>query len=288
MTVATALLCLAACHKRPVVPPPGPPPLDLPAIANQFEQLISRGCYLCLDDVLRQYRALPETARRSDVIQPVATRAALLFLFRRKELGIPQDDDWTSAEAIVAASAGSSPSLQVWLEIEHATTWNAFGVGEGFLDEQQRPLPSPPQRQAWRAALEAEWPQNDVAAYVYLSLICVWPQAPAVDLVAVKEQYPASPLIQYRWATCRNPSEATLRKLLQADSRFIEIRYFLARSESSARQFADAEMDFFDAWHGIPRFTASAISAAELALTSEEYDRTLETVDAVLAIVPNH
>jgi tetratricopeptide (TPR) repeat protein len=222
------------------------------------------------------------------MLEPVAAQAALLFILRRKELGIPIDEEWREAQALVAAAAGTAPVALKHLQIAWAIPWNRIGVGEDFFDQDHHRWPSQEEQSAWRRALEAEWPQSEVAAYLYLSLNCeLRPQTP-VDLTPVRQHYPGSPLVQYRWATCVPSGESTLQALLDADPRFLEIHFFLGREAFRARQFDRAEADDIQAWQGIPRFTTAALSVAGLALTAENFERTLTFAGDVLDTVPTH
>jgi tetratricopeptide (TPR) repeat protein len=286
--LALGLLLAAACAGcgRPPVRTRATPPIDLPRLAADFQHLIHEGCYLCLRDVLDQYRALPARARQSPVLEPVAAQAALVFILRHKELGIPIDEEWREAQALAAAAAGTSPAALRHLQIAWAIPWNRVGVDEDFLDRDRHRWPSLEERSAWRDALQAEWPQSEVAAYLYVALNCELRPLEPIDLTPVRQHYPESPLVQYRWATCANAGESTLRSLLHADSRFQEIHFFLGRDAFHARQFDRAEAEDVLAWQGIPRFTAAALSVAGLALTAENFERALTFADDVLAIVP--
>jgi tetratricopeptide (TPR) repeat protein len=105
---------------------------------------------------------------------------------------------------------------------------------------------------------------------------------------AVADAHLSSGVVQYRWATCTGLGEPTLRRLLAANPRFHEIRFFLSRYASSARRFGEAFDDLQQAWRQIPRFTAAAVTAGELALTGDDYGSARDLSEAVLAIVPGH
>src|SRR5689334_18026017 len=79
----------SACHKP--VPPvlPAAPAFDQAAAAARLEAGINDGCYLCVVDVLHEFQQLPAQGRNAPPLQQAAARAALLFMLRAKELGIP-------------------------------------------------------------------------------------------------------------------------------------------------------------------------------------------------------
>ena len=288
-SILAVALCVAACGPRPPVKV-GPDPVTAQTITAQFHTLIDEGCYLCLRDVVRQYQALDPTLKEAPAVQDAATEAALLFVMRGKELSIPVDDDWSAAQALVDARAAESADYAFFSAIAQSFPWNAIGVGEDFTDSQfgiQR-YPSPAVQDEWRARLGSMWKESELAAYVSLALNCEFrPQQP-IDMKPVENQYAGVPLIQYRFATCGASSVPMLDAMARADRRFAETKYLLGIHEAGAQQYDAAQQHDFDAWQGIPRFTAAALSYANLALTAEQFDEANRAFDAVLAIVPTH
>lgn len=270
---------------------PGKPPFNPAAdrAAADFHHLIDQGCYLCLRDVVRQFDAFDQSMQEIPAVQDAATEAGLLFMMRTKELSIPVDDDFLAAQAIVDARAAESADYALYRTVADALPWNAVGVGEDFMDTLlgQR-IPPQNVQAAWRAQLGSLWQGSELAAYVYQSLNCeLRPQTP-IDMTPVKTRYAASSLIQYRWASCDSAGESTLRAIAANDSRFYEAQYLLAIAQARAQQFDEAQQNYLEAWQGIPRFTAAALSYANLALTAEQFDEATRVFDAVLAVVPTH
>lgn len=289
-SILAVALCVAACGPRTPVKV-GPDPVTAQTITAQFHKRIDEGCYLCLRDVVRQYQALDPTLKEAPAVQDAATEAALLFVMRGKELSIPVDDDWSGAQALVDARAAESADYAFFSAIAQSFPWNSIGVGEDFVDAQfgvQR-YPAPALQDEWRSRLDRMWKSSELAAYVSVSLNCEFrPQTP-IDMTPLKNQYASVPLIQYRWATCApSAAAATLQGIIEADSRFFEARYILAMRQASAQQFDEAQQNDLEAWQGIPRFTAAALSYANLLLTGEAFDEASRAYDAILAIVPTH
>jgi tetratricopeptide (TPR) repeat protein len=284
-------LVSAACHKPAVVPSarPSPPAFDPAEIAARFDASIGEGCYLCLLSVIQEFESLPDDVRQAPVLQPVVARAALLLVMRVRELGIPVDDDLRFAEAFAAAHTDVVPAGALILDVVHALPWNAMGVGEEFaLAERARNgLVSPSQRAAWKAALATEWPASDLAAYVYLSLLC-GDRGNESELMGPKDAFPQSRLIRYRLATCPRRDETALRDLLAESARLVEIQYFLSQVDSLRRRYPAAERDLLDARHAIPHFTAASVMLAELELSGDNNAQALEIANGVLALVPAH
>src|SRR5690606_1806006 len=128
---------------------------------------------------------------------------------------------------------------------------------------------------------------DKVAAYLRLSLNCVFKPTSPVDFAVVKRHYRNSPLILYRWASCVQ-DEATLLSLLKSEPRFHESRYLLAAYAHAADAFPERVDWAVEAWGAVPNFTAAGILASEIALHFGEYDRALDTSDRILEIVPTH
>lgn len=282
-------LAVASCAAHPPVKV-GPDLVTAEAIAARYHTLIDEGCYLCLRDVVRQYQALDATMKEAPAVQDAATEAALLFVMRDKELSIPVDDDWRAAQALVDARAAESADYAFFSDIAQAFPWNAIGVGEDFMDSQfgRQRYPPPAEQDEWRSRLGSMWKGSELAAYVTLSLNCEFrPQQP-IDMKPVEMRYASVPLIQYRWATCAASTIPLLATIVRSDPRFFEARYLLAFHEASAQQYDEAQQHDLEAWQGIPRFTAAALSYANLALTAEQFDEANRAFDAVLVIVPTH
>ena len=79
-----------------------------------------------------------------------------------------------------------------------------------------------------------------------------------------------------------------MQRLAAENTRFVEARYALGPYASNARRFAEAQAHYLEAWRTIPRFSAAAVMAADLAITSEDYASALDLSDAVLTLVPDH
>lgn len=284
-----AALALASCAPHAPIKV-GPDPVTAENVAAQYHKLIDEGCSLCLRDVVRQYQALDATMKEAPAVQDAATDAALLFVMRDKELSIPVDDDWRAAQAMVDARAAESADYAFFNTIAQSFPWNSIGVGEDFVDSQfgVHRYPTPAEQDEWRTRLGSMWQGSELAAYVSLALNCEFrPQKP-IDMKPVENRYASVPLIQYRFATCSASSMPLLDAIVRTDGRFFEAKYLRAIHEAGAQQYDEAQQHDLEAWQGIPRFTAAALSYANLALTAEQFDEANRAFDAVLAIVPTH
>ena len=282
----TAVAVLSSCTRLALQTSAARPTGESQAVG--LDQLVHEGSYLSLRDVLRKYRELSVEAQQSPVLETVAARAALFFVLRQKELGIPKDGDWIKAEALVSAKARTSETWRTFLQVAEAIPWNGLGVGEDFVHQERSGWPTLAQLTAWRQSLATQWQDDETAAYLYLALNCEFGSRAPIDLTPVKDRYPASPLVQYRWATCASSRQATLEGLLKADPRFQEIQYLLARYNLNDHQMPDGVDRSFEAWQAIPRFTAAGLLVADLAVADDDYGRALEFAEGVLAVVPTH
>jgi tetratricopeptide (TPR) repeat protein len=282
VTTAVAVVCLAACGPRPRTPRARQPTPE--EIATRFERALGEGCYLCLDDALRDYRALAPAVQDLAPVQLAAARVALVWMIREKELGLVDQAARRAAHAIVERAAAASPDLSQDLSVADALPWNGSGAPPDEAAAARR-APAPDFRN-WRDALASRWAQDPVDAYVYLSIQCSIFEDSGFDPAPVAAHFPKSALVQYRFATCAADGQDALERLLAAHPRFIELDYFLGQYHRNSRQPDDAIPLFVRAFQGIPGFTAAEASAADTALQIEEYQQALDFADLLLAHSP--
>lgn len=279
--IGTALIGQPGCARRP--PPAGPRP---PSLTDTFDTLIREGCYLCLRDVVTRFGALPADARARPDLRDRASRAALLLLLRRRELGIPADEEESLARSLVNSEATDSPQLTTGMSVLDMLPPNTRGIGEDAADLLLPHWPSQEEQDALRQTLTEQWPAGELDAYLYLSFVCRF--GDPTDVSAVADHFASSPLVRYRLATCRDADVPVLGRLLAANPRFAEIHYALGTFEIQEGREADAAADLDAAWERIAHFTVARLAGAELALRAEDYARALARVDDVLAVVPRH
>ena len=278
--IAGGLIGLAGCvHHAPAGPRP-------PSLTETFDALIRDGCYLCLRDVVSRYRELPEAARDRPDVRERATRAALLLLLRRHELGLPADAEEAAARELVASDANASVQVAAGLRVLAFLPPNTRGIGEDAADALLPHWPSQEEQDALRQSLAAQRQASELDAYLFLSFVCRF--GDPADVSDVANAFAASPLVRYRAATCRDADVPVLRALLAANPRFAEIRYSLGTFETQEGQDTAAAADLDAAWESIPHLTVARLAGAELALRAEDYARALSLVDDLLAVVPGH
>lgn len=252
------------------------------SVETRFHALIHEGCYLCLRDVVREYAALPMQAREVSDVKVAAVHAALLFQLRRRELGMPQDDDAVIAEQLVEQGLESSDPLR---QMVQAMPWEGDGVGYDFIERENHRWPSPTERVQWSTSLQ--WDRDEASAYVYVRFVCQFNPAVGATVDGVREKFQASPLVQYGWAACKGDS-MQLEQLLKAHPRFVEIEYAQARDHAANKRWAEAADGYLRAWTSLPNFTAAGLAAARALQRLGDDQAALELAEAVLKVVPGH
>jgi len=149
---------------------------------------------------------------------------------------------------------------------------------------------------AWRARLVDLAASDELSAYTYLSFACATtpPQTQSNDqLVAPVGAMRELPLIAFKEAICRRSDGPALASLLANDPRFVEIKYIqglIAVGEAPRLRLAsklDEAARLFDEVYAWRReWPALTQSIANVAMTSEEYDRAITFYRHTLDVEP--
>jgi hypothetical protein len=276
----TGLLAAGAqsCHRTVRVD--GPTPV-LPSPVVPLNTLVRGGCYLCLADAVAAYGKLSHAGRSDDATVEAAGQAALLFLIRQKELGIPDAARVAAAAALARAHKGSIPDGELVLDALDALPVSTRGLGEEAPTGPEKTDPA-----SLITSLANVWQGSEAGAYAYLSLFCSRENRLPGNVEQIVAFYPRSDSIRYRAATCAASNGDVLRALLAANPRFHEIEYSLGLSALNSD--SDGSEYFKHAWRGIPTFTSARLAAAQSALVNDEFELCLNAANDVLRIVPSH
>ncbi len=95
-----------------------------------------------------------------------------------------------------------------------------------------------------------------------------------------------TPLIAMKRATCRGVVPERLKELAGANSRFVEVAYWLGLFAVGQRKLDDADKLFDEAYGWRQQWPSVTQSIANVAMTSEEFARSLEFYDRTLEMEP--
>jgi tetratricopeptide (TPR) repeat protein len=277
------------------------PPIDVSPRLAQADALIQAGCFDCLRDALAKYQAIRDVAGAPPAAVDAATagvvRAAALLALRERELGFVDDGylkiakDLQAGRACDAALQPCQPVSQILDIIDLLPTRSAIARGPSSDAQLEKLQQFYRNRQTWLSLLRDAAGQDGLTAYAWLSFICGTPEGRAMPqdtMLAPVGTMRDTPLLMFKRASCFETQHAQLEELLTRDSRFVEVTFLLGQDAIGQRQPKLDEADkWFEqayAWH--PKWPAITMSIGDVALTAEEFDRSLEFYSKTLALEP--
>lgn len=245
--VLAAALALPACATAPLAD-------AYVAALAQADLRIGEGCYTCLLEARETFDRLAVGRARPLVVQRLF-ETELLIALRERELAI----DWTGAEARAAALLPElDPAIDGTrlLTVVRAVLPDATGVSK----ERLAGIRNAPERRSLDPATELAWLRTvplspPVRRYVEMAFDCTYPLIRDADRRPVRPdgQRPevaddASPLLRYRAALCFSPELERLAALHEANPRFLEAAFVVARSRvfNADRDGAPGVRDLLD------------------------------------------
>ena len=285
------LFTALACAPKAVAPatPRAPAPAQRLASADA---LVRAGCYECLLDAYGEYDLLRQFPYARDAATSGAIRAAGLIARRQRELGLVEEGFVERARSLAATAVGAPSWLPVVLDIVEALPASGGGVmrtptSDLDLDRQRRLRVN---FDLWSARLREAASTDELAAYMWLSFACTQTQTRDLTIDQLFEPVAAlsdTPLIELKRATCRRLDATRLTALATANPRFKEVAYWLGLIEVGNRKLGVADRHFEDAYAWRQQWPTVTESIANVAMTSEEYQRSLAFYDRTLELEPN-
>ena len=314
------LLAASACAPRRsvVVPPAAPTPADRLASA---EALVRAGCLDCLLAAYGEYDLLRAFPFAKDAATAGAVRTAALIARRERELGLADEGygerarvllagasnlpNWLPTlldvvEALPASGAGMTrtPTSDIELERIPQDVYLAINVSPATVatDEFMGGLSRSPGHRVVIEVTDSGGGVPDelaaideLGAYVWLAFTCGATETSHLPLDALFEPvapFRDTPLIGFKRATCRASDTAQLQALLDRDPRFLETKYYLGLSAVGARRLDEADQRFEEAYAWREQWPTLTQSIANVAMTSEEFERSLAFYDRTLVMEP--
>jgi tetratricopeptide (TPR) repeat protein len=250
------------------------------------------GCLECLIDAYGEYDLLRAFAYARDAATTGAVRAAALIARRQRELGMIDDGYLQRARSLVS----NAPAVPAWI----ATVLDVLDVlpatGGGVMRTPTSDLDLERQRQlrlnfdAWRARLREAASLDELGAYAWLSLACGASEMRDLTIEEIFEpaaRFRETPLVALKRATCRRIAPERLQALVDANPRFKEVNYWLGLGAigDSKLDEADKRLEAAYAWR--QQWPTVTQSIANVAMTSEEFQRSLAFYDRTLDLEPH-
>lgn len=282
MRVAAAIVIAAsACTPRVR-------PARAPSIAERLAAvaaLLRAGCYDCLVTALGEARRLATISRLPEVQARVRDAAGLLAM-RERVLGLVDQHYLDQARD---AFAGRDDR---WLVDVIATLPRRYaGAGRAADDEWIESFKAAARnRETWHAQLSALEGADPLAAATAISFECAHnANRTGPELAPILDRsggWKDSPLLRFTAALCVSFEPAPLAELADADPRFAEVGYFLGVAATLKGDLEEADRRFGAAFAWRQDWPAAAIAVANLAMTSEDFDRAVDFYDRTLTLLP--
>jgi len=288
--LALAASVIACATKVPPAAPARPAPTPAQRLASA-DALLRAGCLDCLVDAFGEYELLREFPAARDAATAGAIRAAGLIARRERELGMVDGGYAQRARSLLTSGASVPASLATLFDVIEALPAGGGGMTRtptSDIDlERQRMLRMNGER--WTAVLRELAPADELGAYMWLAFACSSTELRDQTLDRLFEPVAAfkdTPLIAMKRATCRSVAPERLSELAAANPRFSELSYWLGLYAVGQRKLNDADAQFDKAYAWREQWPSLAQSIANVAMTSEEFERALSFYDKTLEMEP--
>jgi tetratricopeptide (TPR) repeat protein len=286
------LLTASACAPRrpaPIVTPAAPTPPERLASADA---LVRAGCLDCLIAAYGEYDLLRGFPFAKDAATAGAIRTAALIARRERELGLVDEGYGERARALLAGAVNLPNWLPTLLDVIDVLPPSSAGMVRTPTSdiELQRMRVLRSNHDAWSARLRELAPIDELGAYVWLAFTCGATETSNLSLDTLFEPvapFRDTPLIGFKRATCRGVEAAQLQALLDRDPRFAETKYYLGLSAVGGRQLDEADRRFEEAYAWREQWPTLTQSIANVAMTSEEFERALAFYDRTIVMEPH-
>lgn len=284
LTLATILAPACARPKPPAIPA-GPTPSERLAAADA---LVRAGCLDCLVAAYKEYDALRLEPAAADRATAGAIRAAALTSLRQRELGMV-DDGYLKVARDLAALPAAPPSMAKMLDMVEALPGGLLTAGRPPISdadlEHLRQVRL--NRVAWKTLLREASEQDELAAYLWASLLCgsiEERETTTEDIFAAVTTFRDAPLIAFRRATCRGVEPESLTTVRDRDPRFAEVTALLGAFAVGQRRLDEADRWLQQAYDWHPAWPRVTLTIANVAMSGEEFGRALEFYEKTLAL----
>jgi tetratricopeptide (TPR) repeat protein len=287
-----AMLLAAACARpqprTAVAPPPATPAQRLASA----DELVRAGCLDCLIAAYGEYELLRAFPAARDAAVAGAVRSAALIWLRERELGLIDEGYGERARALLIGAPNLPNFLSTLLDIIAVLPASVGGIirtptSELDLDR-ARVLRS--NRAAWDARLRELAPIDELAAYVWLAFSCGASESRDLTLDQLVEPaatFRDTPLIHFKRAVCRGIDAEPLQALRAREPRFQEVAYYIGLLAVSQRKLNEADRRFEEAFAWRAHWPSLTQSIANVAMTAEDFERSLDFYDRTLDLEPH-
>ena len=283
---ALAGLWSACSHPSPaVVVPNEPAPAERLAAADA---LVREGCLDCLLDAYRQYDALRDNAAARDRASAGALESAALIALRERELGMIDEGYLDRANALARADASLAQQFGRALEIV-----DIVPVRSGLRDPAvvTRSVAIVTARQGKLEELRLHAADNPLWAVAWEWFSCTYSPSRAESELALLSAPTGAlkdePLVVYQTLICSDGTEvANLSAFVDAHPRFREVDFWIGNRRVARQDLDGAQALLTKAYEWHPAWPAALDVLANLYLTAEEFQTSLDLYERSIALLP--
>lgn len=275
------------------------PPVDVSARLAEADGLVEAGCFDCLRDALSKYQAIRVVAGAPaagiDQAAAGAVRAAGLLAIRQRELGMIDEGYLAVAKDLLAGRSCGADGCQAVsqvLDIVDLLPTRSAGVimrVPGSDAEVERLQQYVRNRPIWLERLRDAAGQDALTAYAWLAFICGTADGVRMrldDVLAPLGAMRELPLLLFKQAGCFGLDRAKLEAVMTRDPRFVEVTFLLGQLAGGQRLIDEAETFYQQAYAWRPRWPILTLSIGAVALTAEDFDRSLQFYLETLELEP--
>jgi tetratricopeptide (TPR) repeat protein len=286
--VVAASSCSRATQPAAVVTPAPTPAQRL----SSADALVRAGCLDCLLAAYGEYDLLRTFPAAKDAATAGAVRSAGLIALRERELGLVDEGYGRRARALLIGAPNLPNWLSTLLDIIDVLPASVGGITRtptSDIDlDRGRALRA--NRAAWDTRLRELAPIDELAAYVWLAFTCGATESRDLTIDEILEPvstFKDAPLIGFKRAICRSIEPEPLLALREHDARFGEVPYYLGLLAVGQRKLDEADRRFDEAYAWRTQWPSLTQSIANVAMTAEEFERSLSFYDKTLELEPH-
>ena len=255
------------------------------------DDLVRAGCFDCLANAFAEYSALRSVPSVSTAATTGAIRTAGLLAIRQREMGTFDSGYLARARQLEVPNPALQRDVALLLEIADTLPVRREGLAAADeIEELRRMQTATRNRDAWVEHLRTRAANDALSAYVWLAFNCAY--VPTAEHAIERwrgatSAWQHTPLIAFKASTCSlYPNAAALNHLLEGDTRFLEIHYFLSFAHAFAGRIDEAVAHRLKAYEWQPYWPAVTHALGVDYTAVEEFDTAVSFFEKTLDLVP--
>jgi tetratricopeptide (TPR) repeat protein len=220
-----------------------------------------------------------------------AIRTAALLAIREREMGTFDSGYLARARQLAVPDPVLQRELGLLLEIADTLPLRREGLAAADeIEELRRMQTATRNRDAWVEQLRSRAAGDALSAYLWLAFNCAY--VPTAEHAIERwrgatSPWQHTPLIAFKASTCGlYPNASALTRLLEDDTRFLEIHYFLSFAHAFSGRIDEAVAHRLKAYSWQPFWPAVTHALGLDYIAVEEFDTAIDFFEKTLDLVP--